>query len=249
MTREAIIAVILAGGYGIRLRRASPDRPKPMALVEGRPFLEWVILYLAAQGIRRFILSTGHLGEAVESHFSRRIGLLEISCVRERTPLDTAGGFLNCVAETDPRPPWWIVCNGDSLAVADLGGLFSLTAATTDVAGAILGVEVADTGRYGRLTVSASGALEGFAEKRSGRGLINTGFYLFRDGFVRSLGRVRRLSFEREVFPAAARDGTRLHVAVTKGAFLDIGTPDALAQAQNFIVTFLCPLLSDKKAL
>ncbi len=249
VTRETIIAVILAGGYGVRLREVLPDRPKPMALVEGRPFLEWVILYLAAQGIRRFILATGYLGEVVESHFSQRIGTLEISCVRERTPLDTAGGFLNCVAATAPRPPWWIVCNGDSLTVADLGGLFSLATATADAAGAILGVEVADTGRYGRLTVSASGALEGFVEKRSGRGLINTGFYLFRDRFVRSLGRVRRLSFEREVFPAAVRDGTRLQVAVTRGAFLDIGTPDALAQAQNFIVTFLCPLLSDEQAL
>ena len=241
--------MILAGGRGVRLQEVLSDRPKPMAIVAGRPFLEWVILYLAAQGVRRFILSTGYLSEVVESHFSRRSGALDIYCVRERTPLDTAGGFLNCVAATDSRPAWWIVCNGDSATDADLAGLFSVTAVETDVAGAILGVEGADTGCYGRLTVSASGALDGFVEKRSGRGIINTGVYVFRDEFVRSLGRVRRLSFERDVFPAAVQDGTRLHVTVTHGAFLDIGTPAALAQAGDFIETSIRPLLLDEKVL
>ena len=249
MTRKTLIAVILAGGYGVRLRGVLPDRPKPMAIVAGRPFLEWVMLHLATQGIRRFILSTGYLGEVVESHFSRGLGVLDISCVREPTPLDTAGGFLNCVAAADARPAWWMVCNGDSLTAADLDALLSFTTAKTDVAGAILGVEVADTGRYGRLTVSASGMLEGFAEKRSGRGIINTGVYVFRDEFVRALGRVRPLSFEREVFPAAVEDGTRLHVTVTHGAFLDIGTPASLAKAGDFVETSLRPLLSDEKVL
>lgn len=218
-----------------------------MAVVAGRPFLEWVIRHLAAQGIRRFILSTGYLDEIVESHFSCRIGTLEISCVREHMPLDTAGGFLNCTTTTDARPAWWMVCNGDSLTIVDLGGLLSFTAAKTDVAGTILGVEVGDTKRYGTLTVSASGELKGFAEKRSGRGIINTGVYVFRDEFVRTLGRVRPLSFEREVFPAAIEDGTRLHVTVTHGAFLDIGTPASLAKAGDFVETFLYPLLSDKR--
>ena len=247
--RETISAVILAGGSGVRLREVLPEWPKPMAIVAGRPFLEWVIRYLAAQGIRRFILSTGYLGEVIESHFSGGLGVLDISCVREPTPLDTAGGFLNCVAAADARPAWWMVCNGDSLTTADLGDLLSGTAAETDVAGAMLGVEVADTGRYGSLTVSASGVLEGFAEKRSGRGIINTGVYLFRDEFVRALGRVRPLSFEREVFPAAVEDGVRLRVAVTHGAFLDIGTPAALAQAGDFVETAVRPLLSEDKVL
>lgn len=247
--RETIVAVILAGGGGVRLREVLPKRPKPMAIVAGRPFLEWVVLYLATQGIRRCILSTGYLGEVVEAHFSRGLGILDITCVREPAPLDTAGGFLNCVAAADARPAWWMVCNGDSLTTADLGDLLSVTAATTDVAGAILGVEVADTGRYGRLTVSASGVLSGFAEKRSGRGIINTGVYVFRDEFVRALGQVRPLSFEREVFPAAVEAGTRLQVTVTHGAFLDIGTPAALAQAGDFVETALRPLLSENAIL
>ena len=54
-------AIILAGGLGTRLRAAVPDLPKPMAPIAGRPFLEYLLDYWAAQGIRRFILSVGHL--------------------------------------------------------------------------------------------------------------------------------------------------------------------------------------------
>ena len=247
-----ITAVILAGGKGARLRNVLPDRPKPMAPVAGRPFIEWVIRYLAGQGIARFVLSTGHLGGIVEAHFSRAIGSLQISCVREQEPLGTAGGFLNCAASTNPRPSWWLVCNGDSLAVADLSGLVRFASAGQDIDGGLLGVEVADRGRYGSLTVSDSGALQGFAEKRPGpepppakpgRGIVNAGLYLLHDEFVRSLGRVRPLSFERDVFPAALRDGARLPVIVTKGAFLDIGTPESLSQASDFAATSLRHLI------
>ena len=245
---EMIVAVILAGGLGTRLRDALPDQPKPMALVAGRPFLEWVVRYLAAQGVRRFVLSTGHFSEVVKTHFARGIGSLKVSCVWEREPLDTAGGFLNCVGSVTPRPGWWLVCNGDSLAVADLGGILSAAAAYGDVDGAILGVEVADTGRYGRLIVSDSGALKGFVDKRPGCGIINAGVYLLRDEFVRSLGQVRPLSFERDVFPEALKDGSRLHVVVTNGTFLDIGTPQSLGQAKDFILTSLRPLLPDEQS-
>ena len=53
-------AVILAGGKGTRLQSVVSDRPKPMAEVAGRPFIEWLILALKAQGLRRMVLCTGY---------------------------------------------------------------------------------------------------------------------------------------------------------------------------------------------
>ena len=64
-----ITAVVLAGGFGRRIEHLLPDIPKPMAPVAGRPFLEWIVRYLAAQDIRRVILSTGHRAAVVEKHF------------------------------------------------------------------------------------------------------------------------------------------------------------------------------------
>ena len=58
-------AIILAGGLGTRLRAAVPDLPKPMAPIAGRPFLEYLLDYWAAQGIRRFILSVGYRSGAI----------------------------------------------------------------------------------------------------------------------------------------------------------------------------------------
>ena len=228
---------------GTRLKGVLSDRPKPMALVDGRPFLEWVLLYLSGQGITRFTLSTGHLGEIVEAHFERGMSGAQISCVREREPLGTAGGFLNCAASVETRPDWWVVCNGDSLAVADLTEF--LSCADEDLDGAILGVEMEDAARYGTLSVSDEGALLGFAEKRPGRGLINAGVYLLRDEFARSLGAPRPLSFERDVFPRALEDGRRFRVTPSAGAFLDIGTPDSLALAEAFVKRSLRPALAD----
>ena len=66
---EKITAVILAGGFGTRIKHLLGDLPKPMASVNGKPFIEWVVRYLAAQKIRSVILSTGHLAETIEEHF------------------------------------------------------------------------------------------------------------------------------------------------------------------------------------
>ena len=66
---ESLEAMILAGGKGTRLRSAVNDRPKPMAEVAGRPFVEWLLPLLYDQGIRRVVLCTGHLAVQVEAHF------------------------------------------------------------------------------------------------------------------------------------------------------------------------------------
>ena len=94
-------AVILAGGLGTRVRHLLPDTPKPMALVAGKPFLEWVVRYLAREAVRRVIISTGYLGEVVERHFRTvAIKSVTIVCVAEPEPLGTAGGFLHVRPDT-----------------------------------------------------------------------------------------------------------------------------------------------------
>jgi len=88
-----IVAVVLAGGQGTRLRRVLSDRPKPLAPVAGRPFLEWVLRYLRGQGVKRAVLSTGYLADQIRK-FADELDLsgIEVSCVEEKEPLGTAGG-------------------------------------------------------------------------------------------------------------------------------------------------------------
>ena len=63
-------AVILAGGQGMRLRPLTNDRPKPMVLVNGRPFLEYLIDLVRRNGINEVIILLGYLPEKITEHFS-----------------------------------------------------------------------------------------------------------------------------------------------------------------------------------
>jgi histidinol-phosphate phosphatase family protein len=62
-------AVILCGGQGTRLRPLTENLPKPMVLANGRPFLQSLLKQLSEQGIKRFILLTGYLGEKIIEYF------------------------------------------------------------------------------------------------------------------------------------------------------------------------------------
>src|ERR1041384_2523105 len=95
---SSLVAVILAGGFGTRIRHLSPDLPKPMIPVAGKPFLEWIIRFLGKQGIGKVAISTGYLGEKIESYFGDHpIEGVSVACVRELEPKGTAGGFLNAI--------------------------------------------------------------------------------------------------------------------------------------------------------
>jgi D-glycero-alpha-D-manno-heptose 1-phosphate guanylyltransferase len=230
-----LTAVVLAGGFGTRVRHLLPGIPKPMAVVGGKPFLEWVIRYLARQGIRNVVLSTGYLSEVIAGYFLRHpVEGISVCCIPEAEPLGTAGGFLNAVRRCGHTSVAWLVLNGDSLAFADLAELTTRLQAP-DTAGVLAGCAVPDASRYGTLQIGSGGELLGFAEKHPGRGVINAGTYLLKATLLRKLPAKRPLSFERDVFPALIAQGALLKVCVTTGPFLDIGTPESLPQAEAFV--------------
>jgi len=229
------VAVVLAGGFGTRVAHLLPGVPKPMVPVAGKPFVEWVVRYLAGQGIRKVILSTGHLAEVVEAHFQTQpvAGVLT-RCVAETQPLGTAGGFLNAARLSGETPEAWLVLNGDSLVFADLTQA-AAELSNPAVAGVVVGCAVADASRYGTLAISPAAELRGFLEKRPGKGVINAGVYLLRDALVRQFPDRLPLSFEQEVFPQSVAQGVLLKICAVEAPFLDIGTPESLRQAESFV--------------
>lgn len=227
-----VLAVVLTGGVGTRLRRVLPTLPKPLAPVAGRPFLEWVLRYLREQGVERAVLSTGHHAEKMDEFVaSLSIEGMKVSCVRESSPLGTAGGFLHAFGRVEGDDADVLACNGDSLVLTALSSLF---AAIKDADAAILGVRVRDAARFGTLRTT-DGALLGFDEKRPGAGLVNGGVYLFRRETVARFPRKTPLSFEYDVFPSLLASGARVAAVRCEAPFLDIGTEETLAQADAFI--------------
>lgn len=231
-----VVAVILAGGYGTRIKHLLDGVPKPMVSVAGKPFVEWVVRYLKTQGITKAILSTGYLAEVVEQHFHNHpVEGVQTICCQETSPLGTAGGFLNAIHQIGESPSAWLVVNGDSLVFTELTSLTTHLLDST-VSGAIVGLSVSDASRYGSLVCNQVGNLVRFAEKRPGAGVVNAGVYLLRSSLLKEFPENSPLSFENEVFPYLLAKDICLKVDVIDAPFLDIGTPESLPQAESFIL-------------
>lgn len=226
--------VILAGGFGTRIRHLHPTVPKPMIEVEGRPFLEWLIHFLAVQEIRDFSISLGYRGDVIESYLRKSPhDDLVIHTVREEVPLGTAGGFLFAsqkLADCDT----FLVVNGDSLLLVDIkASLQSLQGVEAEAV--IWGRTLADCSRYGSLSCDEQGRLKAFKEKQPGAGLVNSGIYLLPRKLLDYFSLKRPLSFETEVFPDLLSQNKMISVVSTVCPFIDIGVPEALTLASSFI--------------
>jgi len=228
-------AVILAGGLGTRVRHILPGAPKPMARVAGRPFLEWVIRFLVRQGIKEIRVSAGYLASVISQFVDEtRIAGIDIRCVVEQNALGTAGGFLNAIQDEAKEDLSWLVCNGDSLVLADLDPLYK-TLEDPTVQAAVLGLRVEDSSRYGGLQIDGYSRLQCFNEKQPGFGLINAGVYLLRGNLTTRFPSYRPLSFEKDVFPCLLSEKVKIRVFSVDAPFLDIGTEEALRLADDFI--------------
>lgn len=236
-TVENVAAVILAGGFGTRVQHLLPTVPKPMAPVAGRPFIEHIVRYLLAAEVKPIVVSTGYLSEVVASHFrSPAAANLRVQCVPETEPLGTAGGFVNARAQSGIRSETWLVTNGDSLVLCGIREFLQRFRQSGADAG-IVGLYTTDASRFGTLESDRRNRLVRFAEKRAGAGVVNAGIYAFSESALVQFPSTTPLSFETEVFPTLLRKRVHVYVHRVEAPFLDIGSPEALAQAERFIRT------------
>jgi NDP-sugar pyrophosphorylase family protein len=227
---SAITALILAGGLGTRLRSVIGDLPKPMAPVAGRPFLEYQVAALRAQGLTDLVLSVGYRHELIEAHFGDGSAFgVRIAYAVEDQPLGTGGAVRLAAAALRDRPAC-LILNGDTYFEADFRLLIDRHLAAGAPATLAL-IRVPDAGRYGSVTLDPSGIVTGFAEKGSaGAGLINAGAYAVSPAFLDDLPpEPTPLSLERDVFPVLCRRG-RLRGLALSGLNIDIGVPDSYAR-------------------
>lgn len=224
-------AIILAGGLGTRLKQVVRDVPKSMALVNGRPFLEYLLDFLMLGGINRAILSVGYMHEAIISHFGRSYRSMRLDYAIEEEPLGTGGGI---------RLSFWkvhgdraFVFNGDSIFRFHLKGMAEYHA-KKDAEVTIALRRIDDTGRYGRVTRNRSGRITGFAEKKSNvsPGFISAGVYIIEKQFLLDPGFRGRFSIEKDCFEPLAGKADIFGYPAT-GYFLDIGIPADYQKAQD----------------
>jgi NDP-sugar pyrophosphorylase family protein len=227
-----IPALILAGGLGTRLRSVLADRPKALAPVAGRPFLSLLFDQLLAAGVRRAVLCTGHRAHQVEEVFGSRYRDLALTYSREETPLGTGGALRFALPQLDAELA--LVLNGDSYVDCSLAEFHAWHRAH-GLAGSLLLAWVEDAARFGTVDVDATGRIRAFREKQGlvRPGWINAGVYLLARPLLETLPAGRTVSLEYEAFPAWLAGG--LGGYARRAAFLDVGTPESLAQAEAFL--------------
>lgn len=226
-----IDAILLAGGLGTRLRAVVSDRPKVLAAVGGKPFLEYLFAQLAAAGVRRTVLSTGHLADQIQAHFGDSARDLKIRYCEEKTPLGTGGAVRLSLPETSSDPV--LVLNGDSYCDANLNAFLAFHK-EKEASVSMLLTSVADTRRYGRVGIDSDSNVRGFEEKgtASGAGLINAGIYLLSRKVIEEIPQDRPCSLERDVFPAVLGKGFFGYNGSSR-FFIDIGTPESYKEAER----------------
>ena len=234
-------AIVLAGGLGTRLRSEVPDRPKCMALVAGRPFLEYVLDYLIHQGIQKVVLSVGYLSEAIGLHFGERYRGLTLTYATETHLLGTGGAIR--LAMQDVTATEVAILNGDSIFLANIQLQYQYHVASgAESTLALHNMQKIE--RYGTVTLDSTGRIRQFREKQSlDEGHINAGVYIFNAPRFRAKNLPEQFSIEKDYFEAFVQ---QCHFAgfPTRGYFLDIGIPEDFRRAQQELPEALKSYLS-----
>ena len=221
-------AIVLAGGFGTRLKQIVPDLPKPMAPSAGRPVLEILLTSLFRKGFTRVVLSLGFMSEKIIGHFGDSYLGMELVHEVESQPLGTGGAVRAALARCVSDHVF--VFNGDTyldLEVDDLERLWQTNRRPVVVVRA-----VPDTARFGRVEV-CDGRIDAFLEKgKSGPGLINAGCYVLPQHALDPFPLGQPFSLETEFFIKLTKF-IRFDAFVTHGHFIDIGVPDDYALAQT----------------
>ena len=221
-------AIVLAGGFGTRLRGVVDDVPKPLAPVAGRPFLAWLLDRLAASGMRRCILATGYLSELIEERIGTYWLGMEIAYSLEPEPLGTGGAIRLAASRLHGDAAH--VLNGDTWLEYEPAALEDAACA----AGASMAIALArveDVTRYGAVEIDHR-RVTGFREKgEAGPGWINAGCYFLGVDALAGLPARDMFSFEQDVLQPRVHAGAVAAFTATAG-FIDIGVPEDYARAQ-----------------
>ena len=223
-------AIVLAGGLGTRLRSVVQDIPKPMAPVQGKPFVEFVLQYLKMYGVERIIFSIGYRGEVVQEYFGKSYKSMQIDYAIEEEPLGTGGGIFQAAQMCDDEP--FFVVNGDTLFDVNLF-LFEDFYEATNADMVIALKEMEDFDRYGVVEMTDEERVIGFKEKTYRKeGLINGGIYYFSKKVFDVAEFPLKFSFEKDFMEKYLND-LKFFGCPLDGYFIDIGIPEDYARAEK----------------
>lgn len=225
-------AIVLVGGEGTRLRPLTESVPKPALTLVDRPFLAYMIEWLAGHGVTEVVLACGFLPDVLrEALGDGELAGVRIRYVAEPEPRGTAGAIRFAADQLgDGLDDRFLALNGDVLTDLDLTAL--LRAHDERGARATIGLHpVGDSSAYGLVQTEESGEVLEFLEKsgEASPGEVNAGMYVLERSVLDLIAPEAEVSIERDVFPRLV--GSGLHGLLLDGYWMDIGTPERYLRA------------------
>lgn len=233
ITREAII---LAGGLGTRLQDTVAELPKCMAPVCNKPFLTFVLDYLAKNNIHKVILSVGFRKDHIINYFKSEYNSVSIDYAVEDEPLGTGGAVKNALRKCKGKSVF--ILNGDTCFGPDLTEMEKQHLnSDSDITIAVKLLQ--DTKRFGMVITDQDERILEFREKdeSAGEGLINGGIYLINRKIIEEFQK-QKFSLETDVFKESVSK-IQIHAFLTDSFFLDIGIPEDYLRAQSELTGWL----------
>ena len=218
-------AIILAGGFGTRLKSVVSDLPKPMADVCGMPFLNYILDELNYYGFTKAILCVSYLKEKIMDYYKNKYKNIEIIYSIETEPLGTGGAIkqaLNYVTDD-----FVFTFNGDTMFKIDLLEMSKLNHI------AIATKYMENFSRYGEVKISNDGIIESFEEKKEVlKGYINAGIYYIPKNIFSGFNLDKKFSIENDFFQKYM---SKLNILAYKSDnyFIDIGIPEDYKKVQD----------------
>jgi len=226
-------AVVLAGGKGTRLRSIIHDIPKPMALINNKPFLEYIFRFLEKNGVTRIVLSVGYKWEFIQKYFGNRYNDIVLIYSIDNEFYETGGALKNALSKVISDEIY--VIHGDTYFDIDLSSIVLVK----DSMICLSLKYMTECDRYGCVEQNKSGYVKKFTEKKYQKeGYINGGIYFLRknifDGFILN----NKFSFEN--FMEDNLKNLKITAQVFDAYFIDIGIPQDYEKAQlDKYITFI----------
>lgn len=229
-------AIVLVGGLGTRLKEVVKKVPKPLADIEGKPFLKILLDNLIKKGITDFVLAVSFKYEQVVEFCNQQYKDINISYSVEEEPLGTGGAIKKALEKI--KSAECFVFNGDSFFDVELKEIEDIYFQNN--ADVVIALKKTDqTSRYGTVVFDENKKINGFCEKSDrGDGFISGGIYLINKDWYNSLDTESRFSVEKDVFEKHF-NSSKFYGVISDGYFIDIGTPDDYHKGKNELADYV----------
>jgi D-glycero-alpha-D-manno-heptose 1-phosphate guanylyltransferase len=226
-------AIILAGGLGSRIKELNPDSPKPMALVNNIPFLEYLLIYLISLGIKIFILQVSFKYKVIQDYFGNSFKGSKIIYEVEDIPMGTGGGLI--ITDNKYNEGNILVLNGDTFTEFDYPNFFDFHTKNNNFLSLICrkNIEIKTSFKF-------SLDIDSKIFFSTNDMMINAGVYLIKKNVISKFLKLNKnfLSFENDILIPLIKD-EQVYGYEQDSFFIDIGTPVDYKKVQYLLPEYL----------